>query len=270
MEQRIITIYCLIDEYLKQIGKTDNKRAKISNTEIILMGYLAVSDFNGNYSKTHKYIMEMNLVNKIEYSRFIRRLNNLEKEIEGIFIFLSNLFHKLNETTIYSVDSFPVEICSIKREKKNRLINEPQLKGYNASKGKYFYGFKVHMVITTNKEPVCFYISDGSTHDITASYKYLYNLPENSIVIGDKGYLSSKLKQFLDDYSIHLSAIHKNNMAIDNLHKIKSKIRKGIETAFSVITAKFGQVIRATSISGFLVKLKLFITSYSIDMFLKL
>jgi hypothetical protein len=43
-----------------------------------------------------------------------------------------------------------------------------------------------------------------------------------------------------------------------------------VETAFSVITAKFGKVIKATSIGGFLTKLKLFILGYSIDMFLKL
>ncbi len=51
---------------------------------------------------------------------------------------------------------------------------------------------------------------------------------------------------------------------------IKRKIGKGVETVFSVIIAKFGRVIKITSISGFLIKLKLFITAYSIDMFLKL
>ena len=51
---------------------------------------------------------------------------------------------------------------------------------------------------------------------------------------------------------------------------VKRRIRKGVETAFSVITAKFGKVIKATSIGGFLIKLKLFITAYNIDMFFKL
>jgi hypothetical protein len=44
---------------------------------------------------------------------------------------------------------------------------------------------------------------------------------------------------------------------------------KDVETAFSVITLKFAKVIRATSIKGFLVKLKLFILTYSIDKFFK-
>ena len=60
------------------------------------------------------------------------------------------------------------------------------------------------------------------------------------------------------------------DMKQDQAHKAKRKIRKGVETAFSVITAKFGKVIRATSIRGFLVKLKLFILAYSIDKFFML
>ena len=126
------------------------------------------------------------------------------------------------------------------------------------------------MVVTTNQEPVSCYISEGSIHDTTASFEFLHNLPQNSIVIGDKGYISSKLDAFLANFGIELSALKRKNMAIDPNHKVKRKIRKGVETAFSVITAKFGKVIRATSIKGFLVKLKLFILAYSIDKFFKL
>ena len=59
-------------------------------------------------------------------------------------------------------------------------------------------------------------------------------------------------------------------MKQDPHYKVKRKIRKGVETSFSVITAKFSKVIRATSIRGFLVKLKLFILAYSIDKFFSL
>ncbi len=68
MEQRIITVFCLIDEYLKSMGIKDDKRAKFSNSEILLTGYLAVSDFNGNYTKAYRYIQMIQLVNLPEYS----------------------------------------------------------------------------------------------------------------------------------------------------------------------------------------------------------
>ncbi|CAA6800250.1 MAG: Transposase, IS4 family [uncultured Sulfurovum sp.] len=271
MEQRMITIYCLIEEFLKGVmEKEEHKLSEISDSEVLFLGYLAVNDFNGNYSKAHYYGMGMKLVNEVEYSRFTRRIIQLEEEIEQLFVFLSDLFIKLNGLQIYSVDSFPVELCQIQREKRSKLWRDISLKGYNASKKKYFYGFKVHMVVTTNQEPVSYYISEGSMHDTTASYKFLPNLPKNSIVIGDKGYISGKLESFLAKFGIELSALKRKNMQQDPAHKVKRKIRKGVETAFSVITAKFGKVIRATSIRGFLVKLKLFLLAYSIDRFFKL
>ena len=191
MEQRMITIYCLIGEFLKGLmGKEEHVLSEISDSEILFLGYLAVADFNGNYSKAYYYGMGMKLVRTVEYSRFTRRINQLEEEIEQLFLFLSELFKKLNGSQIYSVDSFPVEICQIQREKSSKLWRDISLKGYNASKGKYFYGFKVHMVVTTNQEPVTCYISEGSMHDATASYKFLPTLPKDSIVIGDKAYIS--------------------------------------------------------------------------------
>ena len=177
---------------------------------------------------------------------------------------------RLEETKIYAIDSFPVELCNITREKRCKLWNDNKLKGYNASKKRYFYGFKVHMVITTNKEPVSCYISGGSVHDVNIAYKILPTLPKNSIAIGDKGYVSNKLKEFLKQFGINLFPIFRNNMKIDKNYLIKRKNRKKIETVFSMITFNFGKFIKATSIKGFLTKLKLFIVAYSIDCFLKL
>jgi len=88
MEHKMITIYCLIEEFMKNIKYKDHILAEITASEVLFIGYLAVSDFNGNYAKAHYYVMGMGLVTKIEYSRFIRRLNKLEEEIEKLFLFL--------------------------------------------------------------------------------------------------------------------------------------------------------------------------------------
>jgi len=43
-----------------------------------------------------------------------------------------------------------------------------------------------------------------------------------------------------------------------------------LKLPFLLLLLPFGKVIRATSIGGFLIKLKLFILAYDIDMFFKL
>ena len=92
----------------------------------------------------------------------------------------------------------------------------------------------------------------------------------NTTVVGDKGYVSKKLESFLNKLGISLSAIQRLNMGKDKDYFIKRKLRKKVETVFSIITGRFANVIKATSIDGFLTKLKLFITAYSMDCFLKL
>ena len=142
MERRIITVYCLIDEYLKCIGIKDDVRSSVSNAEILLIGYLAVSDFAGNYRKAHSYFRMIGCCKMVEYSRFIRRLNEMEETIEKLFMWLGDMFIKLESSQIYSVDSFPVELCQITREKRCHLWRATELKGFNASKCKFFYGLK--------------------------------------------------------------------------------------------------------------------------------
>lgn len=92
----------------------------------------------------------------------------------------------------------------------------------------------------------------------------------SSMVIGDKGYVSQRLSKFLEKFQVNLNAIQRSNMGKDKDYFIKRKLRKKVETVFSIITGRFGNVLKATSIDGFLTKLKLFITAYSMDCFLKL
>lgn len=270
MEENIITVFCLVDDLMKILDIKDDVRAKISNAEILTIGYMAVRYFRGNYYNAHQLYLSMKPSYAIDYSRFIRRLNNLNYAIDGVFKVLSEVFYKTSKSEIYSVDSFPVEVCKIERSQSCNIYNHKDMKGYNSSKKRWFYGFKVHMVVTTNKEPVNCYISYANEHDATAAKKYLPAMKENSTIIGDKGYVSKPLKSFLEKFGINLNAIQRSNMGKDKDYFIKRKLRKKVETVFSIITGRFGNVIKATSIDGFLTKLKLFIAAYSMDCFFKL
>jgi hypothetical protein len=270
MEENIITIFCLVDDILKAMNVKDDVRAKICNAEVLTMGYMAVRYFHGNYYTAHQFYMSMRPSYRIDYSRFIRRLQKMHYVIEDAFGLLSEVFYKTAKSNIYSVDSFPVEVCKLERSSTCNIYNHKDMKGYNASKKRFFYGFKVHMVVTTDKEPLHCYISYANEHDATAAKKYLPALKANSTVIGDKGYVSKKLSRFLTKFGVNLNAIQRSNMGEDKEYFIKRRLRKKVETVFSIITGRFGNVIKATSIDGFLTKLKLFITAYSMDCFLKL
>lgn len=124
----------------------DDVRAKICNAEVLTMGYMAVRYFHGNYYSAHQFYMSMRLSYPIDYSRFIRRFNNLHYVIDYSFHTLSEVFYKTAKSTIYSVNSFPVEVCKLERSSTCNIYNHKDMKGYNASKKRFFYGFKVHNV----------------------------------------------------------------------------------------------------------------------------
>ena len=120
MEEKIITIFCLVDDLLEIIGLKDDKRAKICNAEILTIGYMAVRYFHGNYYSAHQFYMSMKPSYPIDYSRFIRRLNSLH----------------------YVIDStFPVEVCKLERSATCSIYNHKDMKGYNASKEKVLLRF---------------------------------------------------------------------------------------------------------------------------------
>ena len=66
MERDIITVYCLIDEYLKVSGIKDDVRAEISNAEVLLIGYMAVNDFSGNYYKAFFIDLAQSLFDELD------------------------------------------------------------------------------------------------------------------------------------------------------------------------------------------------------------
>lgn len=134
MEDKIITIFCLVDDLLKCIGIKDDTRSKICNAEILTIGYIAVRYFRGNYYNAHQFYLGTKPSYPIDYSRFIRRVNSLHYAIEGVFRVLSEIFYKTTDLTIYSVDSFPVEVCKIERSQSCNIYNHKNMKGYNSSK----------------------------------------------------------------------------------------------------------------------------------------
>ena len=74
----------------------------------MLIGYLAVSSFNGNYYRAYEFSQMMKLVKKIDYSRFIRRIRDLEKAMENIKMDLND---KKIEHILYMRDLDENENC---------------------------------------------------------------------------------------------------------------------------------------------------------------
>jgi len=266
MVDAIITVFCICDDYLKSIDYKDDKQAAMSTSEILTTAIIAAKFFGGSYAKSRWFLGSHNYVNHmLSESRFVRRLNQIDSEVlRGLFATMASTFKAANKDNQYAIDSFPIPVCSNIRMYRCKIYRNKEYHGYCASKGEYFYGIRVHMLVTQYGEPVEFIIEPGATSDIIVAQSFKFELPKGSKIHADKGYTDYGFEDHLEfSRQIHLLASRKENAKRPDRGMCK-KIRKRIESSFSSIVGDFARKIHATTAFGFELKIALFIFAYSI------
>lgn len=265
MVDTIITVFCICDDYLKSIGYEDDTQASMSTSEILTTAITAAKFFGGNYNKSRWFLGGHNYVrHMLSESRFIRRLNQIDREVfQGLFAVMAKAFKATNEGDEYVIDSFPVPVCSNIRISRCKLYSEKKYHGYCASKREYFFGIRVHMLITKNGEPVEFFIEPGATSDIAIAKSFKFNIPKGSKIHADKGYTDYGFEDHLEfSKQIRLLAVRKEN-AKRRDRGVCKKIRKKAESSFSAIVGDFASKIHAVTAFGFELKIAMFIFAYA-------
>ena len=188
MIDNAIAIYCFFDDFLKKIGHKEDKQRKMSDSEVMLIGFLSMIYFSGHYEKALAYARESGLFTYVlEESRFNRRLAAIEELMGQIFLSAGELLKRFNTSMEYVMDSFPVSVCHNIRIANNRILPyDRQYRGKCVSKREYFYGFKIQVIATINGCPVEFAIVPGSWHDSRGMKALPMNIPEGSRNICDR------------------------------------------------------------------------------------
>ena len=168
-------------------------KARFADIEVIALSLtaecLGIDSENYLFSKLNKeYRNEFkNMISRRQYSD---RRKLLFEKTERVRKLLSE---RLNSgADIFAIDSMPLEICKLSREKRNKMgkesIHHSPDKGYCASQKKYFYGYKLHSVCTAAGVIESLDLTNASVHDV----HYLKDVKElfsNCIITGYKGYI---------------------------------------------------------------------------------
>lgn len=139
---------------------------------------------------------------------------------------------------------------------------------YIASKRRYFYGVRLHLVITAQGEPVEFFLLPGADNDTGALQWYDFNLPPGSTILGDKAFNMYAIEDALQAADLQLCPLRKKNSkrAIPPWESyLRNLVRKYIETVGSSSTRRFPKTIHVVTAVGFELKVVLFLLAYSID-----
>jgi len=277
MQDTITTVYVLCDEVLKAQGCTDDVQSRYSSAEVMTVPLVAALFYGGNHALTRRFLHQHGYTrNTLSASRFCRRLAALPQGAwQMVFGLLSQVYVEHNPEDIYAIDSYPLLVCQNVRINRCRLFpvqEHEALRGYQASKKRYFYGFKVHLVVTKSGQPVEFFCSEGSMHDLEAMRRLPLQLPKGSTLYGDKGYQDQKEEVLLHEAGeIRFVPLRRQNSK-EPLPQSTVFLahcgRQQVETAFSLLDAKMPRHIHAVSPQGFWLKLHAAVIAYAFDRFM--
>jgi Transposase DDE domain len=274
LEDTITTTYYLCEEFLKAIGHRDDPQARLSTAEGMSTALAAAAFFGGNIEASRSFLEEYGYIPKaISKSRFNRRLHAIDSSLwQMLFDLLAEVFKQSHPEQTYVVDSLPVAVCDNIRIKRCRIYPPQEhgeaFRGYIASKRRYFYGLRVHLVSTGAGEPVEFYLAAASESDIGLFKELNLELPEGSIICADKGYTDYHYEDLLEEIGLHLKAQRKKNSKrpMPAWEEFLSKpTRQYIETVFSKLSAMFSRKIHAVTPRGFELKIVCFLLAFSIQ-----
>lgn len=272
MDTQIVAIFCICDDILKGLRHSEDKQRQMSDAEVMTTSIVAASFFSGNMEKARIFLQEHGYIPKmLGKSRFNRRQHLIAELFLDVFNLLGELWKQLNEKSVYVMDSFPVSACDNYRIQRCRLYQGEDWRGYQASKRRYFYGLKMHLMVTQQGQPVEFFFTPGSWSDTRALKMYNFDLPEDSLVTGDKAYTDYAFEDLLEEAQIDLQPLRKKNSKRPVpawITYLLACYRKVIETTGSLIEQLLPKHIHAVTARGFELKLALFVLATSFN-FLK-
>jgi hypothetical protein len=247
----------------------------MNDAEIMTTAFVASLFFRGNHESARAMLQQYGYIpHMVSKSRFNRRLHRIKDMFIIVFDFLGKIWKTLNTDAIYVIDSLPIAVCDNMRIRRSKMYSDENFRGYQASKKRYFYGLKVHLMVTQDGQPVECFLTPGSFGDVDALKYYAYELPDGSIIYADKAYNDYEIEDLLKEVDhIQLIPMRKKNSKRalpPYISFVQSYHRKRVETAGSLIEQLLPKSIHAVTSQGFELKVALFVIASSLNCYLNL
>lgn len=141
-------------------------------------------------------------------------------------------------------------------------------RGYIASKRRYFYGLRVHLLLSGSGEPVEFSLEAGSEADLKVFKEMDLDLPAGATIHADKGFTDYHHEDLLEEVGVRLVSQRKKRSKRPHsacTEFLAKPIRQYIETVFGKLSALFSRKIHAVRPKGFELKIVCFLLAFSIQ-----
>lgn len=278
-DYKIIEIFCKIDDFMLEYnhvvsksGISSDKTTKLrrrkftmSDSEVMtimilfhLKSYRNLKEFYSTYVCKH---MQDYFPKTVSYNRFVELQKRL---VQPLAVYLK--LHGLGECSgISFIDSTPLKVCHIKREKQHRVFDGIAEKTFGTMG--WYYGFKLHLIANDKGEIIDFLITKANVDDRQPLKDKTFHDKVFGKIYGDKGYLGKDLfdKLFVD--GIHLVTKMRKNMKqkkMEFMDRVILRKRAVIESINDVLkNICYIEHSRHRSFDNFIANLVAGLTAYS-------
>jgi len=278
MKDLATTMFVLVDDLCKEAipqevqTRLHKEKAKLSDSEIITISILGELTSNDSEKAWLSFVaknMRDLFPNICERSRFNRVKRNLVRVIEHIRISLNQYLSPCSDY-LRIVDSAPLQVCEFGRARYCRLFSSHGVSyGVCPSKKQTYYGYKIHVLCTDNGIISDFIITPANVDDKAAVWELVEQYNRHLTLIGDKGYISTRLADDLfSEKGIKLLYMKRDNAKDQYTKPLRQaifKIRRRVETSFSQLADQFNiETTRAKSLCGLNVRLQVKVLAFNL------
>ena len=180
MDLTIVAVYTICDDFLIAEGHQEHPLAKMSDAEVMTTALVAARYFGGNQHTACAALKTLGYIpNMLGHSRYNRRLHRVSAKFQTLFEYFAEVFIAENTNHIYSIDTYPVAVCDNIRISRSRLYQGEAWRGKIASKHRYFYGLKAHLMVSEAGHIVeVSFFTPGRFSDVRGLRCYRFDLPQ--------------------------------------------------------------------------------------------
>lgn len=263
MDTQIIGMYCVCDELLRWQGHRESERYGLRDAEVMTIALVASCYFGGNYTLARWMLYEQGyILTTVSKGYYSKRLHRVRTVFLVLFAWLAEGFKTTQVEQTYILDSFPVVACDNIRIRRCRLYQDEIYRGFIASKRRFFYGLRLHLLVTASGQPVEFFLVSGSSNDAGCLDLYDFDLPTPARIVADKAFTDYELEDVLAYAGIQLAPLRKANStrAIPPWETfLRLSTRRPVESVGALFNAALPKHIHATSQLAFELKVVLFV-----------
>lgn len=254
IKEQLVIVYVMAADYLEkhpalaQWRESNNGNPKFTDAEVLTLAMMQ------NYFRTPTLSRTFVLVRANDpqafprccsYKQWMARLKRLTPQLGGLLGDVAQA--NANHLPFYFLDAEPIPMCHPVRHGRVLLLREAGAYFGKSSKG-WFFGFKLHLLVTTDGLIVNAILTPGNWNDRDAAVALLEKVAVGSVCLADRGYRSDPLQTDIWDTD-GIVLVTRADAGPDH-QTVLCSLRERVETTFSQLWARFATHVYSRSWEG--------------------